>query len=89
MFEANVIKTVKARDLNKYLDYLVIASSGNTIYVQDCEDGLISFEYDDGLLFTTVPSKMKIMLLENGNLFINNLELTPYQSVKVNLKDKL
>lgn len=89
MIKIKIIKTIKSKDLNKYLDYLIITSSGNTIYVQDYEDDLITFEYDDGTIFFESPKEVKIMLLENGNLFINNLELTPYQSVKVNLKDKL
>ena len=85
MIETRKIKTVKAKDLNEYFDFLIIASSGNSIYVQDYDEGYINFEYDDGLFFCQVPADMKIMILENGNLFINNLELTPYRSTKVDL----
>lgn len=89
MIKTIKIKTIKAKDLSKYLDFLVVASSGNSIYIQEDIEGFITFEYDDGILFGQVPEDMEIMLLENGNLFINKLEFIPYRSVKVNLRDKI
>lgn len=69
------------KDISEKADFLVVAATGESIFMQPDEDSdVIYLERDNGSYFDTLTASTRIDVLIDGNLVIGGREYRAYTS---------
>lgn len=82
--DVSSVRTITVGELYSKADYLIIESSGLSLSLHPLDyDDTCYLNYDDGDFFAQLSMSDNIPILDNGNLLIEDLEVSVYTSQQI------